>query len=173
MSKSSNGSRPESTKERRARAVDSLQNGEQVPAAARPSLPMSPPVSLGVTDGGASLDEPGVPLEQELMTLKVRLPALGANGELEAPKTMRVKVPRQAGVDASVVGAAVAQSLQQLNISQNAAAPVQRAGSPSDSLPHDDRGSRGGGGDGSGQFRSARGALTSNKQLQTAATELI
>ena len=147
MSKSSNGSRPESTKERRARAVDSLQNGEQVPAAARPSLPMSPPVSLGVTDGGASLDEPRVPLEQELMTLKVRLPALGANGELEAPKTMRVKVPRQAGVDASVVGAAVAQSLQQLNISQNAAAPVQRAGSPSDSLPHDDRGSRGGGGD--------------------------
>ena len=126
MSKPLNRSRPESTKERRARAVESLQNGGQVPAAASPSRPMAPPVDSEATNGGASLD---------------------GSGELDALEAMQVKVPRQEGVDPSVVGAAVAQSLQQLNLSQNVAAPVQRAGSPSDSLAYDDRGSRGGGGD--------------------------
>ena len=146
MSKPTNGSRPEQTKERQTRAAESLQNGGQSPAAAMPAQSMAPPAKVGAISGSVEhQDEPTTPLAQELMTLKVKLPTLGANGELEALKTMRVKVPRQEGVDAGVVGAAVAQSLEQLN--QGVALPAQRADSMPDPLLRDDRGGRGGGGD--------------------------
>ena len=143
MSKPKNGSRPEQPKERQARAAESLQNGGQSPAAAMPAQSMAPPAKVGAINGSVEhQEEPTTPLAQELMTLKVKLPTLGTNGELEALKTMRVKVPRQEGVDAGVVGAAVAQSLEQLN--QGVALQAQRADSTPDPLLRDDRG---GGGD--------------------------
>ena len=134
MSQESNGTPPTPEPERRDRAVRRLQNGGGHDSASPKGLsvqPMAPPSDERSSSNALGTNgAPRTPLAEELMTLKVKLPALGASGELDALKTMRVKVPRQEGLDASVVSAAVAQSLQQLN--QGTPGPSPR---PSDSRP--------------------------------------
>ena len=115
---------PETTEERRLRAIESLQAGSSQDLAASSRAVPGPGRSedrvaaepaeemVSPEDGGAALN----PSPDELMTLTLEVadPQMDGNGGGDVPKTMRIQVPRR-GVDAGDVGAAVAQSLQQLN----------------------------------------------------------